>query len=397
MQNEHENMPLRFGSPDDYARVAGSLKKADFTEATICRTLALGNMSDLNSGHAKNCDLNDAPPCLALFIRLFLFFETVARLEIEMLIDRETIDAFLQLDILRLVAENDCEYYTSVFLYPVAGFYIASDRPVDPDGIVRERKDWVLPAIYEGTLNFLSKLITSPAGEALDLCSGAGIGAMALSRNARKAVAVDIAPRAVRYARFNKELNNLSHVEILESNLYDAVSGRTFDRIIAHPPYVPTIRNQSVFKDGGETGEYFVRSIIEGLPEYLRPDGTYYSLSFNLDTQSAPFEERARLWLGDSRQDFDIVFAVSEVRPVEKVIENILERENITSPDDMSRFRQAFEKIEAAQFVYGMLVIRRRKPEEQGTPCTLRIEMTAGATGNDLVKMLKNRSAPIIQ
>src|SRR5512145_1669138 len=251
MQNEHENMPLRFGSQDDYARVAGSLKKADFTEATICRTLALGNMSDLNSGHAKNCDLNDAPPCLALFIRLFLFFETVARLEIEMLLDRETIDAFLQLDILRPVAENDCEYYTSVFLYPVAGFYIASDRPVDPDGIVRERKDWVLPAIYEGTLNFLSKLITRPADEALDLCSGAGIGAMALSRNARKAVAVDIAPRAVRYARFNKELNNLSHVEIFESNLYDAVSGRTFDRIIAHPPYVPTIRNQSVFKDGG--------------------------------------------------------------------------------------------------------------------------------------------------
>ena len=387
----NETMPLCFGSPDDYARVVRALAEADFTEAAICRILKLGNMSDLNSEHGKNSDLSDTPPCLALFIRLFLFFETVARLEMEMLLDHETFDAFVNLAILRPVGDDNTEFCTSVFLYPVAGFYMASDRPVDPDGIVREREDWVLPAVYEGTLNFLRLLITSPSDEALDLCSGTGIGALALSRIARKAVAVDIAPRAIHYARFNKELNSVNNMEILESNLYGAVSGRTFDRIIAHPPYVPTIRNQSVFKDGGETGEYFVRSIIEGLPEYLRPDGTYYSLSFNIDTQSTPFEERTRQWMGNSHRDFDIVFAISEARPVEKVMESIIDRENITDPGEISRFRQAFEKIEATQFVYGMLVIRRRKPEEQNAPFTLRIEMTEGTTGNDLETMMKSR------
>jgi len=391
MQTEQEKMPLRFGAPEDYARVVKTLRGADFTEAAVCRALALGNMSDLNSGHAQNTDLTGTPPHLALFIRLFLFFETLARLEIEMLLDRETIEAFFNLDILRPIDDRADECYTSVFLYPVLDFYIASDRPVDPDGIVREREDWVLPAIYEGTLNFLSRLITSPAGEALDLCSGTGIGAFALSRSSQKAAAVDIAPRAVHYARFNKELNNLKHVEILESNLYSAVSGRTFDRIIAHPPYVPTLRNQSVFRDGGETGEYFVRSIIEGLPEYLRPGGAYLSLSFNIDTQNASFEQRVRLWLGEAHRDFDIAFAAAEIRPVEKVIENIVERENITRPDDIFRFRHAFEKIEATQFVYGMLVIRRRKPDEQNAPRTLRTEMTAGITGNDLMEMLNTR------
>jgi len=389
-QTPNENVPLRFGSYDDYARVVKAFTGADFTEATVCRTLALGNMSDLNSEHAKNTDLGSTPPELALFIRLFLFFETVSCLEIELLLDCETIAAFLNLDILRPNDEDASEYYTSVFLYPVAGFYVASDRPVDPDGIVREREDWVLPAIYEGTLNFLRMLITSPSDEALDLCSGTGIGALVLSRTAGHVTAVDISPRAGHYARFNKELNNQRNIEVREGDLYDAIEDRTFDRIIAHPPYVPSIRNQNIFKDGGETGEFFVRSIIEGLPEHLRAGGTYYSLSFNIDTQNTSFEERVRQWLGDAQQNFDIIFACSDVRPVEKVIENIIERENITSPDDMSRFRQAFEKIEATQFVYGVLVIRRRKPEEQRNPMTLRIAMEADTCGNVLEDMLQN-------
>ncbi len=40
-------MPLRFAAPDDYARVVAALREADFSEETICRTLKLGDMSDL--------------------------------------------------------------------------------------------------------------------------------------------------------------------------------------------------------------------------------------------------------------------------------------------------------------------------------------------------------------
>ncbi|WGL16449.1 peptide chain release factor N(5)-glutamine methyltransferase [Microbulbifer bruguierae] len=74
----------------------------------------------------------------------------------------------------------------------------------------------------------------------LDL--GTGTGAIALALASEKPrwqiVAVDKMPAAVALAEENRQLLGFSHVEVLESDWFDALTGRTFDVIISNPPYI---------------------------------------------------------------------------------------------------------------------------------------------------------------
>lgn len=385
-------MPLRFDSLDHYARVMAALRGAEFNEETICRTLKLGDMSDLGAAGFNDADLNGAQPLLALFIRIFLFFEFISRFELELLLDGSAFDSFIALDILRPVDESQSAYYTPVFLYPVSNLYVTSDRPVDLNGSVWEPEDWVFPAIFEGTLHFLRLLTTGPADNALDLCAGSGIAALVMGRNAGNAVAVDITSRATHYARFNAMLNQRPNVEALQGDLYNAVEGRTFDRIVAHPPYVPSLNSQLIYRDAGATGEHLVQRIIEGLPQHLRAGGTYFGLSLNIDTEDAPFEERARRWLGDAQHEFDLVFAVSEERSLESIIHRIAQRDPNLDATDLARMRRALENMKATGFVYGAIAARRRLPEEQGEPFTMRVKMNDDTAGADFEEALRTHS-----
>lgn len=386
-----DKVPLHFGSPEDFARVVAVLRDADFTEASIIRTLKLNDMSDLGAANSGNTDLSRIHPALALFIRIFLFFESAARVELESLLGRSALESFIALDILRPLDESGERYYTSVFLYPVCDLYIASDRPVDLKGFPFEPDDWVFPAVFEGTLDFLRLLVNSPVDDALDLCSGSGIAALVLSRSARRAVAVEIAARATHFARFNRSLNACDNVEVLQGDLYGAAPGRTFDRIVAHPPTMPTLPKRAIFRDGGETGEYLVRRIVEGLPGHLRRGGTYLGLSLNIDTGSAPFEERVRRWLGPTQHEFDLVLATSTEITPESVVQRVAERDASADVADLARMRQALESIDATRFVYGALMVRRRKGGQPGEPYTLRIRGSDAPAGADLDELLRRR------
>lgn len=104
----------------------------------------------------------------------------------------------------------------------------------------------------------------------VDLCSGSGIqGLVAASLGCKRATMVDINPRAARFNRVNALLNSLSNCEILNGNLWDAVYSRTFDVILANPPYIPNPRRVvatlDLFGDGGTTGEEIVSRIFAGL------------------------------------------------------------------------------------------------------------------------------------
>jgi SAM-dependent methyltransferase len=382
-------LPLRIGSSGQFATVVTALRDAGFTEASVLGVLKLSDMSDLGAANSSNTDLSGVDPRLCVLMRLFLFFELVPREEVKSALGRSTLDAFLALDLLRGADDGGSSYYASAFLYPVADLYMTSDRPVGLNSADVKPDDWVFPAIFEGTLSFLRLLGTSRVDNALDMGSGSGIAALVLSRSAARAVAVDITSRATHYARFNRILNGCDNVEVLQGDLYGAVSGRTFDRIVAHPPYVPALHDQAIYRDGGATGEHLVRRIVEGLPHYLRSGGTYLGLSLNIDTGPAPFEQRARRWLGEAQHEFDIVFAVGEEHSLESVIRSIAAREATLDAAGVGRMRSALENIDATRFVYGALAMRRRTPAHGGEPYTLRTMLSDATTGADLEALLR--------
>src|ERR1700688_2432957 len=104
-------------------------------------------------------------------------------------------------------------------------------------------------------------------------------------------------------------LNRILNRTAAEGALYEPAGDLTFDRIVAHPPYVPVYRPQLIFDSGGQDGEQIVRRIIEGLPRYLRPGGQFFALTMGTDRERL-FERRLRDWLGEAEGEFDVAFTV---------------------------------------------------------------------------------------
>lgn len=119
-------------------------------------------------------------------------------------------------------------------------------------------------------------------GRAIDLCTGSGAIAVALSaaRPHARVVATDLDPRAVSCARANG-------VEAHRGDLFEPVPaafGGATDVVVSVVPYVPTPalrllpRDTLTFEDashydGGPEGLDLLRRVVAEAPRFLRPAG----------------------------------------------------------------------------------------------------------------------------
>jgi methylase of polypeptide subunit release factors len=99
----------------------------------------------------------------------------------------------------------------------------------------------------------------------IDIGSGSGAGglyAAALLRPASpEVVLTDINSGALRFSRINAALNGVPDVEVIESDLFDAVDGQ-FDLIISNPPYLDRLQ-RAYRHGGGELGSALSVRIVE--------------------------------------------------------------------------------------------------------------------------------------
>jgi methylase of polypeptide subunit release factors len=393
--SEHpEVFPLRAGDSRTFECAERALRAAGFDEDSVCRALGLESLSELSATLLdKKPDeqaLGSTP--LGPLVRVFLFLEPVTHDALAKVVDTAALDALLALDLLRRDPSGGGRYYAPVLLYPVGGMLIASDRHRQLDGSpLTMPPDWVFPAFYPGTIRFLRVLPRHAARDVLDLGSGTGIGALVQSRAATRVVAADIAARAAHFASFNARLNRSSNVDVVRGDLYEPVEGRTFDRIIAHPPYVPAVsETRIVFRDGGETGEAILARIVAGLPQFLESGGTFHAVCFGWDAKDGPFESRVRRWLGGAEQQFDLVFAVHHQLDAGEVARGLAERDRLRDQGpEGDRWGQVFANAGVERSVYGALVLRRSEGRGAGgaggagrrTPVTRRLSLSPLSDG----------------
>ncbi len=374
-------LPVHLGTAEEFARLAAFLKRHGFDEETVCRALGIEGLYAV--GMARQVDLSGNSPQLQLLLRLFLYQAMIPRSEVESVLGPELFGTFFSLGLLGTGEFGEDQIYAQVLLYPVAGFLMASDRHSNPDASKFEAPDDVVfPAIYEGTFRFLHVLPESPAEDALDLCSGSGIGAFVLSRSCKRVVSADITRRASHFAQFNRALNGCPGVEVLSGDLYEAIPGCRFDRIVAHPPYVPATRISRVWRDGGATGEVLVRRIVEGMPAHLRPGGLFCMVSIGLDTEEGSFEERARSWLGDQSSEFDIIFAWKSEKTPQETLRGLAERDSL-SIAELHMLREEFENARIVSMPYGALFMRRHPTGWNQEPWTERRKLSEETNGSD--------------
>ncbi|MEV7014699.1 HemK2/MTQ2 family protein methyltransferase [Streptomyces sp. NPDC093991] len=118
----------------------------------------------------------------------------------------------------------------------------------------------------------------APGAAVLDVGTGSGALALAAARRGARVTAVDVSRRAVCAARLNALRAGLS-VQVLRGNLFEPVRGRSFDLVLANPPYVPAPRAHRPPRgaarawDAGGDGRLVLDRICHEAPGLLRPGG----------------------------------------------------------------------------------------------------------------------------
>src|SRR5271169_4607789 len=249
----------------------------------------------------------------------------------------------------------------SVALYPIRDLFIVSDRWNNPDHSPRQMfPDIVYPALTKSAKQFIDYTSYEPCEDFLELCAGTAPAALLASRSAKNIWAIDIAERSIDFAKFNAALNGIHNVSFALGDLYQPVEGRTFDRIAAHPPYVPVLKPAEIFYGGGEVGEEITQQIVEGLPGKLKPGGRFYCRTMGTERPGKNFETRIREWLGANHSEFDVaLFATQTLEPRQFALEETLAKNG--SREQYAQWEKLFTKNDVLGLVIGIVIVQNTK------------------------------------
>ena len=303
--------PIRLepGAAFDTLRLA--MQHAGYDEETVARRLGgftLAGVPRLREGRTTLAGTVD--DANSAFIRLFIDGESLPAALVQGLLGDDAHRACIDLGLLKPVAGAEAELVASVILCPIRGLLLVSDRvPLPSEAHQVQPQDYVFSAINELTAHFLDAIPDAPGADVLELCAGTGVAALlAVRRGARSAVAADLIPRCVHFARFNALLNGMAdRVRVVESDAWSALHGETFDMVVAHPPYVPALAHVYDFRDGGGDGESVSRAVFEGAAAHLRRGGRMVVRAAFSDRIGCTIAQRVRTWLGDASDEFDLM------------------------------------------------------------------------------------------
>lgn len=157
----------------------------------------------------------------------------------------------------------------------------------------------------------------------LDLCTGSGCLGVLMAHAFENAHmdAADISSDALAVAKHNVDAYNLNgRIKLIESDLFDALDGKSYDVIVSNPPYVDEAAMRSLPAEyrhepqlalaGGSDGMDLVRRILNGARSKLHHRGILIvEIGHNRAALEAAFPELERTWLPTSAGD-DCVFLI---------------------------------------------------------------------------------------
>jgi methylase of polypeptide subunit release factors len=328
-----------------------------------------------------------------LLVRLFLSGHSVPAALFAARFDAQQRQALSDADLVRPASMGTApSVYSPVILASVAPdsdadeLFVAADRQVNVDGTrAQNPADIVFNGHNPLTRQFLSLLPTRALSSALDLCCGSGVTTLALGHRSGRAVGADVSARALHFARFNRWLNAAPHVEFTEGDLYSPIADERFEFICAHPPYVPTLRQTAVFRDGGALGDTIVQRFVAGVPDHLDAHGEFYLLCMGMDTEAASFEDRVRQWLGADGGAFDLVFAVDHAMGATEFADYIARRTSESHDQDRATWLDLLASQGVTQVLYGAIMGRRLPPGVVGE--TRRVKLENGSRAADFERV----------
>jgi len=139
---------------------------------------------------------------------------------------------------------------------------------------------YVLQKVYEpaeDTFLLAENLVVNRDDVVLDVGTGCGILGILAAKKAKKVVATDINPYAVKCARINARQNGvLAKMDIRLGSLFEPIKdSEKFDVVVFNAPYLPTSRSEKKSLtdrawSGGQRGRDVIDPFIFEAPKYLK-------------------------------------------------------------------------------------------------------------------------------
>jgi methylase of polypeptide subunit release factors len=342
---------LSFASDDVFRDVRESFVQLGFNEENV-RDRYMMFLSTKTQFVTRFPDGNETSESgLDVLAHLFLGQEDISIESAIRLLGRPLFEELRELQLLQL-DDSGVLCRATVRIEPVDDLLICADRISTDVHSKHVYRPWDL----SGRL-YREIVPVTPCEHLLDVCCGAGDICLNASRNfSRVASGTDINPRAVHFAQFNQKLNGIEGVQFSCGNLFEPVQSSLFDRIVTHPPYVPGLADEALYRAGGVDGEHVSMSLIRQLPQYLSDRGEFYGWFLLSDRLDAPAELRVREALGGDRNEFDIALLVSGETTLVDFFADRVRR----SPREMHLVENC-RKLGIKKFVNTSLYIRRRR------------------------------------
>lgn len=159
----------------------------------------------------------------------------------------------------------------------------------------------------------------------LDIGTGSGAISIALAKELPESevLGLDVSDDALKMAVENRELNNVSNLKFLKSDVFQHVKEKNYDLIVSNPPYIPVeeynelmpevkeYEPRMALTDGGD-GYYFYKKISEESVNYLKNGGYLaFEVGYNQGETVSQLMEK---------NGFQIVGRVADYGGIERVI-----------------------------------------------------------------------------
>jgi SAM-dependent methyltransferase len=223
--------------------------------------------------------------------------------------------------------------------------------------------------------------VRAPVARVLDLGTGNGHQALLAARHADHVTAVDINPRALRFAAFNAVLNGAPEIDFREGDLFEPVAGEEFDLIVCNPPYVVSPETDIAYRDGGLPGDSFSERIVRALPAHLAPGGIGEVLVSWLHPRDGDWTAPVRRWVDGGGCDA-ILLRYATHEPLDYAA--AWNRPYRGNPElygaAIERWTSYFDRLGVEAISWGALIMRRREGGNWFFPYSSTTDRVTGAS-----------------
>jgi methylase of polypeptide subunit release factors len=244
----------------------------------------------------------------------------------------------------------------AIMLMPCDEWVFAADTAARMESHAADLVIWPNP-----TTRLLQQFtIRTPVRATLDLGTGCGMQAVLAANHSARVTATDLNPRAAEFACFNAGLNGVENIECVVGDTFAPVRNRTFDLILANPPFFITPSSDRMYCENGMELDGYCRRVAREAPAHLNADG-YLQMVFEcVQVCGQSWQDRVREWVDGSGCDVWIfhsyareAMAYARERIRQTTAAAMLE-------ESLPRWMDYYRRRGVQEIHGGMLAIRRR-------------------------------------